>query len=58
MAARGARATASAAGVGFIRDGSAEVNARIAVAFRRGLNETGYVEGQNVTVVLSNGRAL
>ena len=44
--------------VGFIRDGSAEVNARNAVAFRKALNETGYVEGQNVTVVLSNGRAL
>jgi putative ABC transport system substrate-binding protein len=36
--------------VGFIRDGSAETNARNAVAFRKGLNETGYVEGQNVTV--------
>src|SRR3984893_3155795 len=36
--------------VGFIRDGSAEANARNAVAFRKGLNETGYVEGQNVTV--------
>jgi len=36
--------------VGFIRDGSADANARLAVAFRKGLNETGYVEGQNVTV--------
>src|SRR5262249_18532337 len=36
--------------VGFIRDGSAEANARNAIAFRKGLNETGYVEGQNVTV--------
>jgi putative ABC transport system substrate-binding protein len=36
--------------VGFIRDGSAEPNARYAAAFRKGLNETGYVEGQNVTV--------
>jgi hypothetical protein len=36
--------------VGFIRDGSAEANARNAVAFRKGLNETGYVEGQNVKV--------
>jgi putative tryptophan/tyrosine transport system substrate-binding protein len=34
--------------VGFIRDGS--VDARLAAAFRKGLNETGYVEGQNVTV--------
>src|SRR5205807_1404264 len=36
--------------VGFIRDGSAEANARNAAAFRKGLNEAGYVEGQNVTV--------
>jgi putative tryptophan/tyrosine transport system substrate-binding protein len=36
--------------VGFIRDGSADGNARFAAAFRKGLNETGYVEGQNVTV--------
>src|ERR1039457_1620400 len=36
--------------VGFIRDGSADANARFAAAFRKGLNETGYVDGQNVTV--------
>ena len=36
--------------IGLIRDGSAEGNARNAAGFRRGLNETGYVEGQNVTV--------
>jgi putative ABC transport system substrate-binding protein len=36
--------------VGFIRDGSADANARYAAAFLKGLNETGYVEGQNVTV--------
>jgi putative ABC transport system substrate-binding protein len=36
--------------VGFIRDGSAEASARFAAAFRKGLNETGYVEGQNVAV--------
>jgi putative ABC transport system substrate-binding protein len=36
--------------VGFIRDGSADANARFAAAFRKGLNETGYVEGQNVTI--------
>jgi putative tryptophan/tyrosine transport system substrate-binding protein len=34
--------------VGFIQDGSATV--RHVAAFRKGLNETGYVEGQNVTV--------
>jgi putative ABC transport system substrate-binding protein len=36
--------------VGFIRDGSADANARYAAAFRKGLNEIGYVEGQNVRV--------
>src|ERR1700687_4941251 len=36
--------------VGFIRDGSADTSTRYAAAFRKGLNETGYVEGQNVTV--------
>ena len=36
--------------VGFIRDGSAETNARNAVAFRKGLNEIGYIEDQNVKV--------
>jgi ABC-type uncharacterized transport system substrate-binding protein len=36
--------------VGFIREGSADANARYVAAFRKGLAETGYVEGQNVTV--------
>jgi putative ABC transport system substrate-binding protein len=36
--------------VAFIRDGSADASARLVAAFRKGLNETGYVEGQNVTV--------
>ena len=36
--------------VGFVRDGSADTSARLAAAFRKGLNETGYIEGQNVTV--------
>ena len=36
--------------VGFVRIGSADANARIVAAFRKGLNETGYVEGQNVTI--------
>jgi putative tryptophan/tyrosine transport system substrate-binding protein len=36
--------------VGLIRDGSAEGSARFVAAFRKGLNETGYIEGQNVTV--------
>ena len=36
--------------VTFLRTGSADANARNVAAFRKGLNETGYVEGQNVTV--------
>jgi putative ABC transport system substrate-binding protein len=36
--------------VAFIRDGSADAAARYVAAFRKGLNETGYVEGQNVAV--------
>jgi putative ABC transport system substrate-binding protein len=36
--------------VGFIRQGSADANARYVAAFRKGLNETGYVEGQNATI--------
>jgi putative tryptophan/tyrosine transport system substrate-binding protein len=36
--------------VAFLRAGSADTNARNVAAFRKGLSETGYVEGQNVTV--------
>jgi putative ABC transport system substrate-binding protein len=36
--------------VGFMRIGSADANVRNLAAFRKGLSETGYVEGQNVTV--------
>ena len=36
--------------VGFVRDGSADASARYVAAFRKGLSETGYVEGQNLTV--------
>jgi len=36
--------------VGFVRDGTADASVRFSAAFRKGLNETGYVEGQNVTV--------
>jgi putative ABC transport system substrate-binding protein len=36
--------------VGFINGGSPYPSARLAAAFRKGLNETGTVEGQNVTV--------
>jgi putative tryptophan/tyrosine transport system substrate-binding protein len=36
--------------VGFINGSAPDTSARYAAAFRNGLNETGYVEGQNVTV--------
>jgi putative ABC transport system substrate-binding protein len=36
--------------VGFVTGRSAEASVRQATAFRKGLNETGYVEGQNVMV--------
>ena len=36
--------------VGLVHSRSAEAATRIAGAFRKGLNETGYVEGQNVMV--------
>jgi putative ABC transport system substrate-binding protein len=36
--------------VGFIRVGSPDTSVGYVAAFRKGLNESGYVEGQNVTV--------
>src|ERR1700724_1238338 len=36
--------------VGFISGRSPDTASRVAAAFRKGLNESGYVEGQNVTV--------
>jgi putative tryptophan/tyrosine transport system substrate-binding protein len=36
--------------IGLVHAGSADASARNVTAFRRGLGETGYVEGQNVTV--------
>ena len=45
-----ARAQPAMPVIEFIRDGSAESNARWLAGFHRGLSETGYVEGQNVTV--------
>src|SRR5262245_11807822 len=36
--------------VGLVTNRSADASARHASAFRKGLNETGYVEGQNVMV--------
>jgi hypothetical protein len=36
--------------IGFVNAGSSDTSVANAVAFRKGLNETGYVEGQNVMV--------
>jgi len=36
--------------IGFVSAGSADASAGLVAAFRRGLGETGYVEGQNVMV--------
>jgi putative ABC transport system substrate-binding protein len=36
--------------VAFINGGAADISARFAAAFRKGLSETGYVESRNVTV--------
>jgi putative ABC transport system substrate-binding protein len=36
--------------IGFFRTGSADANARFMASFRKGLNESGFVEGQNVIV--------
>jgi putative ABC transport system substrate-binding protein len=45
-----ARAQQTMPVVGFIRDGSAEAASRYIAEFRQGLNQSGYVEGQNVTI--------
>jgi putative tryptophan/tyrosine transport system substrate-binding protein len=45
-----ARAQQPMSVVGFVDGGSPDASARSAAAFRNGLNETGYVEGQNVLV--------
>jgi len=36
--------------VGFVNSGSADTSAGFVAAFRKGLGETGYVDGQNVIV--------
>jgi putative ABC transport system substrate-binding protein len=36
--------------IGFVNSGSVDVSLAGLAAFRKGLSETGYVEGQNVTI--------
>jgi len=36
--------------IGFLRPGSPEPNAHLVTAFRKGLGETGYIEGRNVAI--------
>src|ERR1700691_3728626 len=45
-----ARAQQALPVIGFISSGSADASARYVPEFRNGLNESGYIEGQNVTV--------
>jgi len=36
--------------IGFVNSGSADASASFVAAFRNGLRETGYIDGQNVTI--------
>jgi putative ABC transport system substrate-binding protein len=36
--------------IGFVTSGSGDASTGLVAAFRKGLGETGYVEGQNVTI--------
>ena len=48
LAARAQQATKPV--IGFLNSASPESYARMVAAFRRGLNEKGYVEGQSVAI--------
>ena len=50
VAARGARAAGAMPVVGFLNSASADGYAMAARAFRQGLKDTGFVEGQNVAI--------
>jgi putative ABC transport system substrate-binding protein len=43
--------------IGFLHPSSPEAGAHYVAAFRKGLNETGYVDGQNVTSSTTGWRA-
>jgi len=48
LAARGQRPTMPA--IGFLHGGFSESNEHRIAAFRKGLNETGYIDGENVAI--------
>ena len=50
MAARGARAAADDAVIGYLNIGSPESDVSRLTGLRRGLNQTGYVEGRNFVI--------
>ena len=50
MAARGARAQPAMPVIGFLNLGSPEASADQLRAFRQGLKESGYVEGESVAI--------
>jgi putative tryptophan/tyrosine transport system substrate-binding protein len=50
VAARGTRAAGGDAGIGFLRDTSLANFTHVVVAFRQGLKEAGFIEGQNVAI--------
>ena len=50
MAACGVRAASGGAGDRFLHSQTFEANAHLIAAFRQGLSEAGYVEGQNVAI--------
>jgi putative ABC transport system substrate-binding protein len=50
MAAFGARAEPAMPVVGLVGGGGGDISTRYVTAFRKGLNETGTIEGQNATV--------
>ena len=45
--------TPSTSLVGFVNSGSAQAQALVAAAYRRGLEEAGFVEGKNVLINLA-----